>query len=79
MSSEGIGACGWMLFAVSWLLVAVTLPFSLCVLLKVQYNTIQYSTVQSASPSLSLRPQGAVQYNNAVQYIVQSLSPSDSA
>ena len=34
-----------MLFAVSWLLVAVTLPFSLCVLLKVQYNTVQYSAV----------------------------------
>jgi len=31
----GIGACGWILFGISWLLVFVTLPFSLCVLLKV--------------------------------------------
>ena len=31
----GIGVCGWILFAISWLLVFVTLPFSLCVLLKV--------------------------------------------
>ena len=33
----GIGVCGWILFGISWLLVFVTLPFSLCVLLKVQY------------------------------------------
>ena len=31
----GIGVCGWILFGISWLLVFVTLPFSLCVLLKV--------------------------------------------
>ena len=34
----GIGVCGWILFGISWLLVFVTLPFSLCVLLKVQFN-----------------------------------------
>ena len=33
----GIGVCGWILFGISWLLVFVTLPFSLCVLLKVLY------------------------------------------
>ena len=32
---SGIGACGWLLFVISWLLVMVTLPFSLCVLIKV--------------------------------------------
>ena len=30
-----IGLFGWLLFGLSWCLVAVTLPFSLCVLLKV--------------------------------------------
>ena len=30
-----IGVFGWLLFGLSWCLVAVTLPFSLCVLLKV--------------------------------------------
>ena len=34
----GIGVCGWILFGISWLLVFVTLPFSLCVLLKVQWR-----------------------------------------
>ena len=38
---SGIGACGWLLFMISWLLVFVTLPFSLCVLIKVQ--CLQYS------------------------------------
>jgi hypothetical protein len=32
---DGIGICGWLLTAVSWGLVAVTLPFSLCVCFKV--------------------------------------------
>lgn len=32
--SSSIGLFGWLLFGLSWLLVAVTLPFSLCVLLK---------------------------------------------
>jgi len=35
ISSDGIGVCGWLLFMISWLLVVITLPFSLCVLLKV--------------------------------------------
>ena len=34
-SDGGIGVCGWLLFGMSWLMVAITLPFSLCVLLKV--------------------------------------------
>ena len=36
----GIGVCGWLLFAISWLLVVITLPFSLCVLLKVTMTEI---------------------------------------
>ena len=36
----GLGICGWLLTAISWLLVIVTLPFSLCVCFKV---TIKYS------------------------------------
>jgi len=31
----GLGICGWLLTAISWLLVIVTLPFSLCVCFKV--------------------------------------------
>jgi hypothetical protein len=31
----GIGVCGWLLTAFSWLIVIVTLPFSLCVCFKV--------------------------------------------
>jgi len=34
-ASHSIGVCGWILFAISWLIVFVTLPFSLCVLIKV--------------------------------------------
>ena len=34
--SNSIGSCGWVLFLISWLLVMITLPFSLCVLLKVR-------------------------------------------
>jgi len=34
-SENGIGLCGWLLTAISWGLVAVTLPFSLCVCFKV--------------------------------------------
>jgi len=32
---DGIGFCGWVLTAVSWAIVLVTLPFSLCVCFKV--------------------------------------------
>jgi len=32
---RGLGALGWVLFGLSWLMVIVTFPFSLCVLLKV--------------------------------------------
>ena len=34
-SEVGIGICGWLLTAVSWAIVIVTLPFSLCVCFKV--------------------------------------------
>eukprot|EP00095_Tigriopus_kingsejongensis_P009971 snap_masked-scaffold17_size721972-processed-gene-4.0 protein:Tk09971 transcript:snap_masked-scaffold17_size721972-processed-gene-4.0-mRNA-1 annotation:"conserved hypothetical protein" len=34
-SDSGIGLCGWILTAISWGLVIVTLPFSLCVCFKV--------------------------------------------
>ena len=33
--NTGLGFLGWLLFCISWLLVVVTFPFSLCVLLKV--------------------------------------------
>ena len=33
----GLGICGWLLTAISWLLVIVTLPFSLCVCFKVKF------------------------------------------
>ena len=35
-SNTGLGFLGWLLFCISWLLVVVTFPFSLCVLLKVR-------------------------------------------
>ena len=31
----GIGLCGWLLTAISWVIVIFTLPFSLCVCFKV--------------------------------------------
>ena len=31
----GIGMCGWLLTSISWFLVIITLPFSLCVCFKV--------------------------------------------
>merc|ERR1711971_1288981 len=34
-ANHSIGVCGWILFGISWLIVFVTLPFSLCVLIKV--------------------------------------------
>ena len=36
-ASAGPGVCGWLLIAASWLLVLVTLPFSLCVCFKVVF------------------------------------------
>ena len=34
-SDDGVGICGFLLTGISWLLVLVTLPFSLCVCFKV--------------------------------------------
>ena len=34
-AEDGIGICGWLLTTLSWLIVLVTLPFSLCVCFKV--------------------------------------------
>ena len=42
-SDNGVGLCGWLLTTISWGLVMVTLPFSLCVCFKVgifHYNMI---------------------------------------
>ena len=39
-SDSGIGLCGWLLTAISWGLVAVTLPFSLCVCFKVRHRIL---------------------------------------
>ena len=36
----GIGLCGWLLTAISWVIVIFTLPFSLCVCFKVLMKTI---------------------------------------
>ena len=36
-----ITVCGWLLTAISWGLVLVTVPFSLCVVFKVSQKTIQ--------------------------------------
>ena len=37
-SDVGLGVCGWLLTAFSWMIVIVTLPFSLCVCFKVGYD-----------------------------------------
>ena len=34
-TDDGIGLCGWLLTALSWALVIITMPFSLCVCFKV--------------------------------------------
>ena len=41
----GIGMCGWLLTAISWFVVIVTLPFSLCVCFKVTNLTNKYCQV----------------------------------
>ena len=38
-AEDGIGICGWLLTALSWILVLTTLPFSLCVCFKVPLIT----------------------------------------
>ncbi len=44
-SDNGIGLCGWLLTAISWALVFVTLPFSLCVCFKVTLMTLTISRI----------------------------------
>ena len=36
----GIGMCGWLLTSISWFLVIITLPFSLCVCFKVTWHSV---------------------------------------
>ena len=50
-SDNGVGLCGWLLTTISWGLVMVTLPFSLCVCFKVgisNYNVILQSSIVSS-------------------------------
>ena len=46
-SDDGVGICGFLLTGISWLLVLVTLPFSLCVCFKViiLLSTINNQTI----------------------------------
>ena len=61
-SENGIGLCGWLLTAISWGLVAVTLPFSLCVCFKVSQisgpyrckHLIWYIMSEANSPKVRL-------------------------
>ena len=49
-SDNGVGLCGWLLTTISWGLVMVTLPFSLCVCFKVgisHYNLILNVSIES--------------------------------
>ena len=48
-ASAGPGVCGWLLIAASWLLVLVTLPFSLCVCFKVVFP-LSLPLLSSAHP-----------------------------
>ena len=51
-SGSGVGVCGLLLTWISWLLVVVTLPFSLCVCFKVSL-TYWNSIGNSPSPNLT--------------------------
>ena len=51
-SGSGVGVCGLLLTWISWLLVVVTLPFSLCVCFKVSL-TYWNSIGNSTSPNLT--------------------------
>jgi len=47
-TSTGFGCCGWFLTVVSWFLIGVTFPFSLCVCLRVS-RTVPSSSSSSSS------------------------------
>ena len=42
IASTSIGIFGYILFGISWVMVGVTLPFSLCVILKVGVYFVSY-------------------------------------
>ena len=44
-NDTGIGICGWILTALCWLLVVVTMPFSFCVCFKVSAHPIRVHKV----------------------------------
>lgn len=39
-ADEGIGTCGWILVGLSYVMFALTFPFSLCVSVKVNENVL---------------------------------------
>ena len=43
----GIGMCGWLLTSISWFVVIITLPFSLCVCFKVSGSARSSSSPKS--------------------------------
>ena len=49
-AEDGIGICGWLLTTLSWLIVLVTLPFSLCVCFKVIPSSHQHSFPRCPMP-----------------------------
>ena len=48
-SDDGVGICGFILTGISWLLVLVTLPFSLCVCFKVSIMFLVRNVVISVN------------------------------
>ena len=50
--NTGLGFLGWLLFCISWLLVVITFPFSLCVLLKVTTSHLPLHLQTSSTKSL---------------------------
>ena len=67
-NDDGIGLCGWILTAVSWAIVVVTLPFSLCVCFKVIIHP------PPPSPNLQVLYLQGVPQNMKVKWTISRLS-----
>ena len=53
----GLGFCGWVLTVISWLIVIMTFPLSLCVCMKVSYSSsLQYVGPTGVCKYISVGP-----------------------
>ena len=51
-ANDGAGVCGWILVILSYILVAITVPFSLCLCIKVGPSTDDLPLILVISPWL---------------------------